>query len=105
LCNNPTWFPDCNHGMAMLGLLELMATRGTSEKDMARAALGANTLWFPQQYQDLARLLGLQGKRWEDGDPLELLGDKYSSAGGVQQWRATLPPSGPGAPSSGGCAA
>ena len=27
-CNNPTYFPDCNHGMAMLGLLELMAAQG-----------------------------------------------------------------------------
>jgi hypothetical protein len=27
-CDNPTHFPDCNHGMAMLGLLELMASRG-----------------------------------------------------------------------------
>jgi hypothetical protein len=25
-CNNSTFFPDCNHGMAMLGLLELMAS-------------------------------------------------------------------------------
>src|SRR3989344_88410 len=27
-CNNSTYFPDCNHGMAMLGLLELMASQG-----------------------------------------------------------------------------
>ena len=25
-CNNSTFFPDCNHSMAMLGLLELMAS-------------------------------------------------------------------------------
>jgi hypothetical protein len=24
-CNNSTLFPDCNHGMAMLGFLELLA--------------------------------------------------------------------------------
>ena len=29
-CNNPTHFPDCNHGMAMLGLLELMASQDAS---------------------------------------------------------------------------
>src|SRR3989344_2672945 len=29
-CNNPTYFPDCNHGMAMLGFLELMASQGVS---------------------------------------------------------------------------
>src|SRR3989344_6091313 len=27
-CDNSTHFPDCNHGMAMLGLLELMASQG-----------------------------------------------------------------------------
>lgn len=26
-CNNSTLFPDCNHGMALLGLLELMASQ------------------------------------------------------------------------------
>ena len=26
-CGNSTYFPDCNHGMAMLGLLELMASQ------------------------------------------------------------------------------
>lgn len=33
-CNNPTHFPDCNHGMAMLGLLELMASQGASKEDL-----------------------------------------------------------------------
>ena len=27
-CGNSVYFPDCNHGMAMLGLLELMASQG-----------------------------------------------------------------------------
>src|SRR3989304_6041912 len=29
-CNNPTIFPDCNHGMAMLGLLELLDSQDAS---------------------------------------------------------------------------
>lgn len=29
-CNNHTPFPGCNHGMAMLGLLELMAPQRAS---------------------------------------------------------------------------
>src|SRR3989344_6635836 len=33
-CGNSTHFPDCNHGMAMLGLLELMASQNISEEDM-----------------------------------------------------------------------
>src|SRR3989344_6915671 len=30
-CGNSAHFPDCNHGMAMLGLLEMMASEGVSE--------------------------------------------------------------------------
>ena len=41
-CGNPTSFPDCNHGMAILGLLELMASQGSSEEGMYRAALAFN---------------------------------------------------------------
>ena len=33
-CGNSTYFPDCNHGMAMLGLLELMAAQGVSEEEI-----------------------------------------------------------------------
>src|SRR3989338_6097091 len=33
-CDNSTYFPDCNHGMAMLGLLELIASQNVSEQDM-----------------------------------------------------------------------
>ena len=51
-CNNSTYFPDCNHGMAMLGLLELMASQGVSEQDMYKVALQVNTLWFPIQMQE-----------------------------------------------------
>jgi len=47
-CKNSTYFPDCNHGMAMLGLLELMASQGASEAEMNKKALEVNTLWFPQ---------------------------------------------------------
>ncbi len=36
-CNNPTSFPDCNHGMALLGVLELMAANGASENQMYEA--------------------------------------------------------------------
>ena len=33
-CGNSVYFPDCNHGMAMLGLLELMASQGALEEEM-----------------------------------------------------------------------
>src|SRR3989338_3332622 len=45
-CGNSTYFPDCNHGMAMLGLLELMASQGVSEQDMWKTALTVNSYWF-----------------------------------------------------------
>ena len=31
-CGNHTAFPDCNHGMAVLGLLELLASQGATER-------------------------------------------------------------------------
>ncbi len=48
-CSNSTYFPDCNHGMAMLGLLELMASQGATEDDMNKTASEVNALWFPAQ--------------------------------------------------------
>ena len=53
-CNNSTHFPDCNHGMAMLGFLELMASQGVSEQDMWKAALAVNSYWFPDTYINIA---------------------------------------------------
>jgi len=47
-CNNSTYFPDCNHGMAMLGLLELMASQGTNEQEMYKIAEEVNGYWFPK---------------------------------------------------------
>ena len=47
-CRNSTYFPDCNHGMAMLGLLELMAANNMNEQKMKEYADQVNTKWFPQ---------------------------------------------------------
>src|SRR3989338_9127874 len=47
-CKNSTYFPDCNHGMAMLGLMELMASEGASESEMYKMSGEVNTLWFPK---------------------------------------------------------
>jgi len=47
-CGNSAYFPDCNHGMAMLGLLELMAREGWSEEEMYKMAEKANEYWFPK---------------------------------------------------------
>jgi len=87
-CNNSTHFPDCNHGMAMLGLLELMASQGASEQDMYKAALAVNSYWFPDTYVTIAAYMKNKGVEWKDVNPQEILGVNYSSASGYQ-WVAS----------------
>lgn len=80
-CNNSTYFPDCNHGMAMLGLLELMAANNVSEKEMYEVALGVNRLWFQGTYEVIDTYVkeqGLAGKV----SAKDLLGSAYSSGSG-----------------------
>lgn len=48
-CKNPTYFPDCNHGMAMLGILELLASQGKTEKELYATADAVNKIWFPPE--------------------------------------------------------
>ena len=81
-CGNSTHFPDCNHGMAMLGLLELMASQGVSEKEMWDAALAVNAFWFPDTYLTIATYMKDRGIMWKDVNPQEVLGANYSSAQG-----------------------
>lgn len=84
-CNNPTFFPDCNHGMAMLGLLELMASQGISEEEMYKVALQVNAYWFPDSYLTLAQYFLSQGISWEKVNPKEVLGANYSSGSGYRK--------------------
>ena len=81
-CGNSTHFPDCNHGMAMLGLLELMASQGVSEEDMWKTALAVNSYWFPDNYTTIATYMKNKGVEWKDVNPQEMLGASYSSASG-----------------------
>ncbi len=89
-CGNSTHFPDCNHGMAMLGLLELLAANGASEQQMYDVALKVNSFWFPQTYIDLATYFKEQGKDWNQVDAKTVLGADYSSAQGYQQTRGKI---------------
>ncbi len=91
-CDNPTYFPDCNHGMAMLGLLELMAYQGVSEVDMYKTALQVNTLWFPDQYRAIARLFKSKNIDLNTVDPKEILSANYSSASGYQKVLSQIQP-------------
>ena len=81
-CGNSTNFPDCNHGMAMLGLLEIMASQGVSERDMWKTAMAVNSYWFPDTYLTIATYMKNKGIDWKDVNPQEILGINYSSAQG-----------------------
>lgn len=83
-CGNSTYFPDCNHGMAMLALLELMASQNVSEQDMWKTALIVNSYWFPDTYLTIAIYMKEKGVDWKDVSPQEMLGADYSSAQGFR---------------------
>lgn len=91
-CGNSTYFPDCNHGMAMLGLLELMASQGVSEADMYKVALQVNTFWFPDQYAAIKTFVTSQGVDWNTVDPKKILGAEYSSSAGIQKVMSQIKP-------------
>lgn len=91
-CGNSVYFPDCNHGMAMLGLLEMMAANGASEDAMYRTALTVNSYWFPDTYLTIAKYMKSQGKNWKSVDPKEVLGAAYSSANGYKKIAAQVNP-------------
>ena len=103
-CGNSTHFPDCNHGMAMLGLLELMAAQGAGEHDMYRTALAVNSYWFPETYLTIATYMRQKGIAWENVSPKEVLGREYSSASGYTRVSSKVvqPPQGG---NGGGCSA
>ena len=84
-CGNSTYFPDCNHGLAMLGLLELLAAQGLSEEEMYKIALKVNSYWFPETYLTLAKYFEKRGVAWAEVEPKEVLGSVYSSASGYQE--------------------
>lgn len=81
-CGNSVHFPDCNHGMAMLGLLELMASQGASEQDMWDTALTVNSYWFPNNYLTIATYMKDKGIDWKNVNPQEMLSSEYSSSRG-----------------------
>ncbi|MBI4992039.1 MAG: hypothetical protein HZB99_02370 [Candidatus Harrisonbacteria bacterium] len=91
-CGNSTYFPDCNHGMAMLGLLELMASQGISEAEMYKVALRVNSYWFPDTYLTIAQYFKQKGVAWDVVNPREVLGADFSSALGFQRILSQVQP-------------
>ncbi len=100
-CDNSTYFPDCNHGMAMLGILELLASQGKTEQEMYAIALKVNSFWFPDTYLNIAKYLKSKGIKWSKANPKEILGPDFSSASGYQQILKLITPTDVG--SGGGC--
>lgn len=100
-CGNSTYFPDCNHGMAMLGLLELMASQGADEEDMYKIALQVNSYWFPSTYLTIAKYFEKQETGWNDLNPKDVLGSAYSSGAGYQRVLSEVEP--PQNRGGGGC--
>jgi hypothetical protein len=90
-CNNPVYFPDCNHGMAMLGMLELLASEGVNEEELYAAALEAQRAWFPSTYRTIDTFLAQQ-RREGEVSAKELLGSSFSSATGYQNILARVSP-------------
>jgi hypothetical protein len=92
-CNNPTHFPDCNHGMAMLGLLELMASQNASVDEMFEAAKYVTAFWYPQQMLEVATVFkATQDVNFDKADARQVVSDQYSSGTGfkaVHQWLST----------------
>lgn len=82
-CDNSTFFQDCNHGSAVLGLLELGAAQGADRPKLENAALAASAFWYPDQMTEVAihREI-LENESFADTVPMELLGAARFSISG-----------------------
>lgn len=90
-CNNSTAFPDCNHGMALLGVLQLMASNNATENQMYDAGKYFNAFWFPGNYFDIATYFkNKEGKNFKQLDGKYILSKSYSSASGYQTVKSWL---------------
>ena len=68
-CNNSTFYQDCNHGSALLGLLQLGAAQGLSEDELYREALAFNSFWFPINYiQTALYFKAVKGIDWDKAE-------------------------------------
>lgn len=82
-CDNSTFFQDCNHGSALLGLLQLGASQGLSEDELYREALAFNSFWFPRNYIYNALYMKVVKRQdWDKVDAKALMGSEFSSASG-----------------------
>jgi len=87
-CNNSTFFQDCNHGSAALGLIELGVAQGLSDEEIYKTVLAFNTYWFPRTYAATAVYFQkVRNLEWQKIDPEIILSKEYSSLSG---WLANV---------------
>lgn len=102
-CDNPTWFPDCNHGMAALAAIELMVSGGLSDEEIYKNILKLNSFWFPDNYLTVATYFARQGTFWDKIDAKKVLGQEFSSATGASEIYKKVGPLPYGGESGGSC--
>ena len=82
-CGNSTFFQDCNHGSAAMGIIALGVSQGLTDEDIFRNVLYFNSFWFSQSYLETALYFKeVKGQDWESVDPKMILSSDYSSGGG-----------------------
>lgn len=89
-CNNHTAFPDCNHGMAALGYIQLAVKEDLSEEQIYKDLLAFNSYWFPQNYIEMAVYFDKNGTKWNAVDAKLALSKDYSSATGAQRIKQSI---------------
>ena len=101
-CGNHTAFPDCNHGMAALGYIELAVSSNLPEDQIYKDLLAFNSFWFPQTYVEMAVYFQQEdGLSWEQVDAKKALSNDFSSSRGSQKIKQAVS-SVPGLKSQGG---
>jgi hypothetical protein len=90
-CGNSTAFPDCNHGMALLGIYELMAANGATQSEMYEAGKYISSYWFPTNAFDAALYFKeKENKDFADVDGKTFLSNDVFSAFGAQNVKKWL---------------
>ncbi len=90
-CGQPAGRPDCSHGFAALGLMEIMAEQGFSKEEIFDAFVKFNSFWFPSTYiQNAIYFEATQGVSWEDVDKELVAGKDYSSLSGAYNVKKEL---------------
>lgn len=89
-CGNSTAFPDCNHGMAALGYIQLAVKEGLNEKQIYKDLLAFNSFWFGQNYLEMAAYFNKQNIKWDKVDAKLALSNDYSSGQGSQRIKQSI---------------